>query len=237
MVGLAAVTGVLTACGGGGGGSSSAAPVQTVLMSTYEISVTNLTNAQPLSPPVVILHDGGYRVFSVGQPASAGLEVLAEGGDGQPLIDEALAADAVTDAVAFDGPIPPGGQAQVSVTISDNARADLRVSVATMLVNTNDAFTALNGLPEVGVLAPGEVLEATTPAYDAGTEADDEAPGSIPGPADGGEGFNAVRDDDADRVSMHSGVLTAMDALPTSVLTEQHRFDNPVARIRIRRVN
>ncbi len=206
-------------------------------MSTYEISVTNLTNAQPLSPPVVMLHDGDYRIFTLGQPAGAGLEVLAEGGDAQPLLDEALAADSVSQAVAFDAPIPPGAQAQVSVTISDNARADLRVSVATMLVNTNDAFTALNGLPEVGVLAPGQMLEASTPAYDAGTEADDEAPGSIPGPADGGEGFNAARDDDADRVAMHSGVLTAMDALPTSVLTEQHRFDNPVARIQVRRVN
>ncbi len=206
-------------------------------MSTYEISITNLTNAQPLSPPVVILHGGGYRVFTLGQPASAGLEMLAEGGDGQPLLDEARAADAVAEAVAFAGPVAPGGQGQVSVTISDSARADLRVSVATMLVNTNDAFTAIAGLPDVGVLAPGETLEVSTPAYDAGTEADDEAPGSIPGPADGGEGFNAARDDDADRVSMHAGVLTAMDTLPTSVLTEQHRFDNPVARIRVRRVN
>ena len=66
---------------------------------------------------------------------------------------------------------------------------------------------------------------------------DDEAPGTIPGPADGGEGFNAARDDDADRVSMHGGVVSAMDGLITSVLTEQHRFDNPVVGVSVTRVN
>ena len=57
----------------------------------------------------------------------------------------------------------------------------------------------------------------------------------IPGPAGGGEGFNANRDDEADRVSMHSGVVSQDDRLASSALTEQHRFDNPVARVRIER--
>ena len=41
---------------------------------TFEVTVTNLTNAQPLSPVAVIAHGNGYAVFTLGQPATAGLE-------------------------------------------------------------------------------------------------------------------------------------------------------------------
>ena len=105
-----------------------------------------------------------------------------------------------------------------------------------MLVNTNDAFTALNAWP-VGEMSVGDVMTVNAIAYDAGTEADSESAATIPGPAGGGEGFNAVRDDGADQVTMHSGVISGDDGLATSDLTEQHRFDNPVARIRIERTN
>ena len=72
-------------------------------------------------------------------------------------------------------------------------------------------------------------------AYDAGTEADTELAAEIPGPVGGGEGFNAARDDQGDRVSMHSGVISQDDGLVTSDLTGQHRFDNPVVRVLIER--
>ena len=48
-------------------------------MASYDVTVTNLTNAQPLSPVAVIAHQEGYSVFSIGTPATAGLENLAEG--------------------------------------------------------------------------------------------------------------------------------------------------------------
>jgi hypothetical protein len=56
-------------------------------------------------------------------------------------------------------------------------------------------------------------------------------------PAGGGEGFNAGRDDEADRVSMHSGIVSQDDGLGSSDLGEQHRLDKPVAMIRIVRTN
>jgi len=101
-------------------------------------------------------------------------------------------------------------------------------------VNTNDAFTALNNLGAAN-MAVGESRTATTISYDSGTEANTEAAGTIPGPADGGEGFNAVRDDIANEVRMHSGVLSADDGLNSSRLSEIHRWDNPVARITVTR--
>ena len=82
-----------------------------------------------------------------------------------------------------------------------------------------------------------QVLSVRSIAYDAGTEADSEEAATIPGPAGGGEGFNVARDDQADRVSMHSGVVSNNDGFATSNLTEQHRFDNPVVQIRIERTD
>ena len=58
-------------------------------MATFEVTVSNLTNAQPLSPVAVIAHGDGYNVFTVGEAATAGLEVQAEGGDPADLIAEA----------------------------------------------------------------------------------------------------------------------------------------------------
>ena len=114
-------------------------------------------------------------------------------------------------------------------------RVGLRISIATMLVNTNDAFTSLN--TAVDTMAVGDVLTFNSVAYDAGTEADTEMATNIPGPAGGGTGFDAARNDQADRVVMHSGIVSQDDGLTTSDLTEQHRFDNPVARISIERIN
>ena len=73
------------------------------------------------------------------------------------------------------------------------------------------------------------------PVLDAGTEANSEAAGTIPGPADGGEGYNAERDD-ADLVSFHPGVVSADDGLMMSALTSAHRFDNPAVKLSITRV-
>ena len=102
-----------------------------------------------------------------------------------------------------------------------------------MLVNTNDAFTGLNAY-NLADLDVGEEWTSVARAYDAGTEANSEAAGTMPGPADDGEGFNAERDD-ADFVALHPGVVSADDGLSSSVLSVQHKFDNPVMRITVTR--
>ena len=103
-----------------------------------------------------------------------------------------------------------------------------------MLVNTNDAITAAKNVSLNG-MEVGESLSFTTLSYDTGTEANSEAAGTIPGPADGGEGFNAMRDDIADRITLHRGVITADDGMMQSVLGQNHRWDNPVLRVTITR--
>ena len=205
-------------------------------MANFEVTVTNLTNAQPLSPIAVIGHQDGYRVFTIGTAATLGLEELAEGGSNAALIAEADADANVVVTASGAGPIGPAGSETISFEILESDLAGLTVSTSTMLVNTKDAFTGASGV-DVSGFAAGDSVTLTTIAYDAGTEADDELALNIPGPAAGGEGFNAARDDSADRVTMHSGVIGADDGFATSDLDNQHRFDNPVSRVRIERVN
>ena len=201
-------------------------PVMPVMSYEFTVQVTNLTNAQPLSPIAAIAHSEGM-LWQIGEPASAALELMAEGGDNSEL----LATDFAMASSSAESPLPPGEQ--VTLMLSTEQLDSLKISLATMLVNTNDAFTGLNAI-DVSSLAVNESLSRTSFAYDAGTEANSEAQGTIPGPADSGEGYNEMRDD-INRVAMHPGVVSQDDGLTNSVLTSQHKFDNPVARITITR--
>jgi len=201
-------------------------PVMPVMSYEFTVQVTNLTNAQPLSPIAAIAHSEGM-LWQIGEPASAALELMAEGGENSEL----LATDFAMASSSAESPLPPGEQ--VTLMLSTEQLDSLKISLATMLVNTNDAFTGLNAI-DVSSLAVNESLSRTSFAYDAGTEANSEAQGTIPGPADSGEGYNEMRDD-INRVAMHPGVVSQDDGLTNSVLTSQHKFDNPVARITITR--
>lgn len=205
-------------------------------MATFEVTVTNLTNAQPLSPVAVVAHTDGYNFFAVGAAATAGLELMAEGGDNSDLIGEANADANVHATASGANAIGPAGTETIMIEVLESEVATLHISTGSMLVNTNDAITALDAA-DVSMLAVGDSMMRRTIAYDAGTEANSETAATIPGPAGGGEGFNATRDDLADRVAMHAGVVGQDDGFATSDLNNQHRFDNPVAAVRIERIN
>lgn len=195
----------------------------------YEFMVTtsNLTHAQPMSPIGVALHTSG-QFWQIGEMASNELETLAESGDNSGL----LGLDVVNASSSTEGVLMPGTSAEVTVTT--DSLTDQKLSIISMMVNTNDGFTGLNSL-DVSSMAVGDVMSYTTFAYDAGTEANSEAEGTIPGPADNGEGFNAARND-IDKVAMHPGVVGQDDGLMTSVLTSQHKFDNPLLALTITRI-
>ena len=199
--------------------------------SSYDITVTNLTNAQPLSPVAVVLHTEG-QLWEIGASASEELEYLAEGGDNSFVLGLPVAAAGASGM----GPIGPGASETISISIdvTDMTENDSALlSVVTMLVNTNDAFTGINA-QSLAALEPGQSWSTRTHVYDSGTEANSEAQGTIPGPVDGGAGFDAARDD-VNYVAMHPGVVSMQDGLATSVLTKQHGFDNPAAKITVTR--
>lgn len=200
----------------------------------YDVTLKNTTNNQRFSPLVVFSHDANYNLWQAGEPASIGLEYLAEGGSNAQLITEVKATSYYLDHVTGSGAIGSGKMETVTISVKDN-RLD-RLSIASMLVNTNDAFTGLRDIP-LDDLKIGETKTLNALAWDAGTEQNIEVAGSIPGPADGGEGFNRSRAGDVNFISVHKGVLSSDDGLTNSILDESHRFDNPVAQIIIKRID
>ena len=230
----ALVTIMLSACGGSSSNSKEEVvevpdPMFTY---TYQVMVTNLTYAQPMSPLALVLHNEG-QLWSIGEMASVALENLAESGDNSAVLAESI----VLSGQGGAGLLLPGmsEMVDISYTVTDVNNAPMMLSLATMLVNTNDAFTGINALA-VNNLAVGESISLTTSSYDSGTEKNSELMTTIPGPAGGGtgEGFNAERDD-IDKVAMHSGIVSADDGLMVSALTQAHRFDNPTLAVMVTR--
>ncbi|MFY8326952.1 spondin domain-containing protein [Pseudoalteromonas sp. ZZD1] len=193
----------------------------------YTITFSNLTAGQPLSPLSVIAFDD-TAPWQFGEPASVGLEMIAESGANE----EYLSDENALAAVSAEGGTGPGET--TTVTISVDAQDVLNLSFAAMLGNTNDAFTGLSSV-DVSTLEVGSSISRTTAAYDAGTEANTETAETVPGPAAGGEGFNELRDDIADMITMHPGIVSNQDSLSTSALGAEFKFDNPVSKIVITR--
>ena len=200
--------------------------VPTVVEYSYTVTVTNLTYAQPLSPLAVILHNDS-KMWSIGEASSPALEVLAEGGDNTDFLADATALATGTS----EGVILPGTASSVEINTTD--RMATNFTAATMLVNTNDAFSGLTGI-DISNMAINDKKSWRLNVYDAGTELNSEATGTIPGPADGGTGYDATRDD-VNFIGYHSGVVSQDDGLSSSVLTQAHRFDNPAIKLTITR--
>lgn len=248
MVTLA--TALVVGCGGGSGGGNDAGAAANVENAVYTVSVTNLTQSQPMSPPAIVMHTSEYSAFADTFPATFGLEVLAEGGSPADLLVEAQASTGHIASVSADQvqPIAPrmiGVDNTVTIPL-DNAD-DVRLTVLTMLIDTNDAFTGTNGV-DVSNMVVGSTRTFNVPTWDAGTEANTETADTMPGPAatDAGglaEGFNPVRDDNIQGVvHFHQGVVTSANSndpsregLSTSILQEIDRWENPASRIVVTR--
>ena len=182
---------------------------------TYSIKVTNLTAAQPMSPVVV----SSASIFSVGESVSIGLEKLAEGGDNSDLVNE--------NSVSGTKLIKPSQNDEVVIETKVQ-----KLSLASMLVKTNDAFVGLDSY-NLSSLAIDSVVEVTLLVYDAGTEENSESNSSVPGL--GGEGFNSARES-INQVSIHSGIISKDEGFVSSNLSAMDKFNNPAARVTITRI-
>lgn len=215
---------------------------------TYTVKVTNLTYSQPMSPVAIVAHEPGFYSFQGAETASLGVEQLAEGGDNSLFLSEAQAATQFLDSVSGPGVPPRMTSAESTLIVPILDIDNLKITVATMLVDTNDAFAGFSG-KDISNLEVGGSKTFIAPAWDSGTEANIETAATMPGPAAQGAGgggaaagFDAARDDTFDKVHIHRGVVTSanatdasMEGLSTSILTEADRFDNPTARVVITR--
>ena len=157
----------------------------------FKVTLTNLTMGAPgqggqiFSPPIFITHGHGFSIGASGEAASAQLTELAETGNHAPLAELAGQSDAVSGIVAFpappDGVVIPGG----SVTTMVSASAGY-LSLATMLVETNDGIVLGNSLPLFDEDGSPRSFTMDLISYDAGTEDNNELATHVPGPPFGG---------------------------------------------------
>ena len=190
----------------------------------YQVTITNLTRGQVITPPVIYSHLEGFRLFSPGDPAIPELVALAEDGPTADLLALLETLPEVHDSTAATGVILPGESDVLEIYIKGKFN---RVGAVGMLATSNDAFFGIQGVK-------AQIKEARTVdaiAYDAGSEANSESCTTIPGPPCG----NPFVRDTADAegfVHIHSGIHGIGDL---DLSTNDWR--NPVARIQIERVN
>lgn len=185
---------------------------------TFEITFTNISHGIILTPPIFSVSHRKIDIFELGEPASLGLEMVAEGGSTNELKGE-LEAEGVQDLVQAQTPVPPGK----SITVELEGDTHSRLNLASMLLPTNDGFVALNGKR----LRRGGTQVIYLSAYDAGTEENDESCDNIPGPQCGGEGFNEA--DGEGFVVPHAGIHGEAE-----LKGKLYSWGDPVAMVTIR---
>lgn len=195
----------------------------------WQVTVTNLTRGQIFSPPVVAVHNRFMpALWELGAPASPALAGVAEDAANPGLIQALQATGSTSDIQVLtgaNGPILPGESA--SVVVQGNRHFFNRLSLAGMLVITNDAFFGLN---DVRLPSWGSGDRYQSPAYDAGSEANNELCAYIPGPPcnSGGQRMTVGAEG---YVHIHAGIHGVGDLAP-----EIYDWRNGVAQIRVRRV-
>jgi len=191
---------------------------------SYHVTITNLTHAISFTPIPVASHRRPVSIFELGAPASDDLSMIAEGGDIGPLKTTLNGNSQVIDVQETVGLLMPGQSVTVIVSAEHGAKM---ISIASMMLPTNDGFIALDS---VKVSKHGNTFYS--PAYDAGSEANDELCINIPGPTCGGVPFSPGENvGDENHVHIHRGIHGIGDL-------EAHVYDwrNPVARITVTRV-
>ena len=204
-------------------------PVQAQGGKKYQVEITNLTNAQSFTPRLAATHSADVQIFSAGTMASPALRILAETGNPGPLAGVLSTMAGIADIAIGDTPmfLERGATEVLMLTARGGAT---RLSLAAMLIPTNDAFVGLNTPLPNG----NKTTEVYAYAYDAGTELNDELCASIPGPdyveCGGPGGMGAPPAPDEGYITIHRGIQGVGDFFPT------RDWRNPVARVRIHRV-
>ena len=193
---------------------------------TYEVTITNITSGQVFTPVLVATHTSDVSFFELGAAPSPELADLAEGGATgglQMLLDglPEFVMDTNTSGITPDGnPLVNPGE---SVTIYITGNRDYnRLSLAGMLLPTNDTFVAVNSMRLPRSHTAGLAL-----AYDAGSEMNDELCDNIPGPQCGGIPFSDGLAEGYVHISR--GISGERD-----LKASDYDWRNPVARVTVR---
>jgi hypothetical protein len=210
----------------------------------YQVTLENTTSGQPFSPPVAVTHARSalMPLFGNGFFAPPAIEAIAEDGNQSLLVELLEQSRKVNHVVDVGLPLTPQGTAvgdfSDSVTFDIYARPGDRISLAGMLICTNDGLVGLNSakLPRHG--SAHYMLNG----YDAGTENNTErsedivdacsalGPVVLDGDANGNVN-DAVDTWPREKVTLHPGITGVGDLLPA------HDWDGPVAKLTITRIS
>ena len=208
----------------------------------YEVTVTNITPGQPITPPLLVTHSKDVSLFTVGEEASDELQQLAENGNASLLIEKLEGKSGVMDIVKgsaghlVSASDPGDTGLQYSETFTVSADGNKRyLSFASMLVCTNDGFAGIDS-----VRLPVNQKTVYAMAYDARTEMNTEDFADMVPPCQGvigvtsdDEGTGASNPEIAEDgvVIPHPGIMGGAD-----LLEEVHAWGNPVVKIDIVRM-
>ncbi len=197
---------------------------------TWRVTIANLTppgpgapGSQPLSPPLFVIHSHSVQIWRPGQIASHVVAAIAEDANNAPAVSAytGFPGGVRSAFTGTGGPIPSGSSR--TYTVQTRGKLD-RLSLVTMLVNTNDAFTGLDSLHLQG---QGRTLK--TIAYDAGSETDNQLKADIPGPCCN---HPFVRDPEGAPIHPHAGIQPNVGDLDPAT----YGWTGPVAKITIVRI-
>jgi hypothetical protein len=213
-------------------------------LATYRVTLTDLTQGQPFSPPVAATHRASLHMFRVGRLATDELAAIAQDGNEAPMFNLFDGSDQVTQAVDVGHPLTASGTVVGSFTDTatfeiDGAPGD-RFSLATMLICTNDGFLGLDA-----VKLPRHGSEAfSLNGYDAGREQNTEASSDIVDPCSAlnpshplagdpnGNNDASVATTPPEPIHHHPGIQGGADLSPSF-----HGWTDPVATVTITRID
>ena len=214
-------------------------PASARKVSAYRITIQNLLQGQPLTPPVVALHNQKVDVYTPGEPASFEVKEIAENGNTQPLVDLLDSRRGVGDVFVGDVPLVPRSRQDATgfedtVTFElEGSRSTRYLSWESMLICTNDGFTGLDGVPLPTI--PGRSVTFFTTGFDSGTELNTEDFADIVPPCPplsgvpSGEPGSGTSDPSLatdDVIHVHEGIAGGNDLVP-----RVHDWLDPVAQV------
>ncbi|CAM9542214.1 unnamed protein product [Laminaria digitata] len=154
---------------------------------------------------MMMAHAEEIQGFKVGWPVEDYFKLMAEEGDLSALLDRVDDKDVVdyVCGIAYaSDPLSPGGSEWFTLKVDkQKCPNDVLFSMAGMLVNTNDGFVGINSM----TMDKDGSMMVYPPAYDAGTEENNELCSHIPGPACEGTSGNKQAGPGEGYVHIHSG--------------------------------
>lgn len=203
----------------------------------YKVKLINDHTAQPMSPPVWVVHNGEYDMLEVGEAANYGVKEVAENADGEPLrFALNLDVNGVSSAglgsgpgANGTGPVLPGTSRAWQVTTFEGFR---KFSFVAMIGCTNDGIVLVDTarLPRrVGASRTFPLI-----GYDAGTEVNDEELDHMMPPCSSFTTGSFLSDPTLAEngvISLHPGIQGGADLDPLV-----WGWEEPIARLQVTRL-